>query len=59
MTTHNTYGFNYSDGERHIGYSCNLPDEASPTDVYDEFVNFLNAVYGWNVREHLNENITS
>lgn len=54
-----TYGLNYSDGTRHIAYSFPVPDEASPSDVYDQFVHFLNAVYGWDVRKHLNENITS
>jgi len=54
-----TYGLNYSDGDRHIAYSFKVPDEAAPEDVYDQFVSFLNSVYGWNVRERLYENITT
>lgn len=54
-----TYGLNYSDGNRAINYSFQVSEGATPTDVYDQFVHFLNAVYGWDVREHLDENITS
>lgn len=54
-----TYGLNYSNGNRAINYSFQVPEEATPTDVYDQFVHFLNAVYGWDVRKHLDENITS
>ena len=53
------YEFNYSDGTRHVNYVFQVPEEATPTDVYDQFVHFLNAVYGWDVRKHLDENITS
>jgi hypothetical protein len=54
-----TYGLNYSDGDRHIAYSFQVKEEATPEDVYDQFVHFLNSVYGWDVREFLNENITA
>jgi hypothetical protein len=54
-----TYGFNYNNEDRHIAYSFKIQEDSPPVDVYDNFVSFLNAVYGWDVREHLNENITS
>ena len=54
-----TYGLNYSNDGRAINYSFRVPEEATPSDVYDQFVHFLNAVYGWDVRKHLDENITS
>jgi hypothetical protein len=53
-----TYGFNYSDGDRHIAYSFKVPEEATPSDVHEQFAYFLNAIYGWDVRKHLYENIT-
>jgi len=53
-----TYGFNYSDGDRHIAYSFAVPEEATPSDVHEHFAYFLNAIYGWDVRKHLYENIT-
>ncbi len=49
---------NYSDGDRHIAYSFKVPEEATPSDVHEQFAYFLNAIYGWDVRKHLYENIT-
>lgn len=54
-----TYEFKHNQGERQLSYSFTLTDEASPTDVYYEFCHFLTAVYGWDVRDHIDENITT
>lgn len=54
-----TYGLNYSDEDRHIAYSFKVRDESAPEEVYEQFVSFLNAVYGWDVRNRINENITT
>jgi hypothetical protein len=53
------YNFSHEDEGKNLSYSFSLTDEASPTEVYEQFCHFLTAVYGWDVREHLNENITS
>lgn len=53
------YTFIRNDGDRELSYSFTVSDEASPTDVYEQFCHFLTAVYGWDVRNHIYENITT
>jgi len=53
------YNFIRSREDGDFSYSFTLPDEASPTDVYEQFCHFLTAVYGWDVRKHIYEDITT
>lgn len=51
----NSYTFSYQDQYgRNITYSARTADDATPLDVYEEFCNFLNGVYGWDVRPYFN-----
>lgn len=54
-----SYTFSHVYEDENLSYSFTVPDEASPTDIYEKFCHFLSAVYGWDVRENLDENITS
>jgi hypothetical protein len=54
-----SYNFSHEDADRNLSYSFSMHDEATPTEIYQQFCHFLTAVYGWDVREHLNENITT
>ena len=57
--SNNGYTFIRNDGDGELSYSFTVSDEASPTDVYRQFCHFLTAVYGWDVRGHIDENITT
>jgi hypothetical protein len=51
----NEYVFTYRDAQgRTVAYSARVDDGATPMDVYEEFCNFLNGVYGWDVRKYFN-----
>lgn len=55
----NGYTFIRNDGEGELSYSFTVSEEASPADIYQQFCHFLTAVYGWDVRENIYENITT
>jgi hypothetical protein len=49
----NAYTFTYQDLHgRQVTYSARTEDGATPLDIYEEFCNFLNGVYGWDVRKY-------
>jgi hypothetical protein len=53
------YKFSHVYEDKNLSYSFSVHDETTPTEIYEQFCHFLTAVYGWDVRKHLNENITS
>jgi hypothetical protein len=54
-----SYNFSHEYEDKNLSYSFSMPDEATPTDIYEQFCHFLTAVYGWDVRTYINENTTS
>jgi hypothetical protein len=53
------YNFSHNYEDKNLSFSFSMPDEATPTDIYEQFCHFLTAVYGWDVRKHIYEDITT
>lgn len=52
----NRYSFQYSDGyDRTITHIFGVEEAATPEDVFEHFCDFLNGVYGWNVKEYFED----
>jgi hypothetical protein len=52
----NRYCFQYGDGyDRTITHNFSVSEDATPQDVFEHFCDFLNGVYGWNVKEYFED----
>ena len=52
----NRYCFQYADGhDRTITHNVSVDEGATPEDVFNHFCDFLNGVYGWNVKEYFED----
>ena len=52
----NRYGFQYADEDgRTITHNVSTDEGATPQDVFEHFCDFLNGVYGWNVRDYFED----
>jgi len=52
----NRYCFQYADGhDRTITHNFSVDEAATPQDVFEHFCDFLNGVYGWNVKEYFED----
>ena len=52
----NRYCFQYADEHgRNITHNVGLEDESTPQDVFEHFCDFLNGVYGWNVKDYFED----
>lgn len=52
----NRYSFQYSDGyDRMITHNVGVDEGATPEDIFNHFCDFLNGVYGWNVKEYFED----
>lgn len=52
----NEYVFSYRDLHgRSITHAVRVDEGATPEDVFNHFCDFLNGVYGWNVKEYFED----